>query len=102
MSPASAVYWTSLTFIDPIVATLLFARPRLGIIATVLLITTNVVHNLAVAAAYSPDGTLLARAASDPFILSQVGFMLFVFVTAKPAWRGTLPLREGHSGSAAL
>lgn len=43
---ASTLYWTSLTFIDPLVAVLLFVRPGLGVPATVVVITTNVVHNL--------------------------------------------------------
>ena len=39
---ASAAYWSSLTVLDPLVAALLFVRPKLGIVGTVLLITTNV------------------------------------------------------------
>jgi hypothetical protein len=85
----SAVYWSSLTFIDPIVAALLFARPKAGIIGTVVLIVTNVVHNLAVTAHYAPDGELLSRAA-NPFVLSQIGFMLFVAASARIAWNGVV------------
>ena len=84
----SAAYWTSLTVLDPVVAVLLFLRPRVGVVATILLISTNVVHNLAIAARFGPEADLLARATANPFILSQVGFMLFVWATAPTAWQG--------------
>jgi hypothetical protein len=84
----SAAYWSSLTLIDPLVAALLFVRPKLGIIATVALFVTNVGHNLFVAAPDIPTGEWLGRALSDPFILSQIGFMLFVLATARTAWNG--------------
>ncbi|WP_176473118.1 hypothetical protein [Sphingomonas lenta] len=85
---ASAVYWSGLTVVDPIVAALLFVRPRAGVAGTIALITTNVAHNLAVTARYAPEGEFLNRAA-HPIILSQIGFMLFVGATARIAWRGT-------------
>jgi hypothetical protein len=83
---ASAAYWSSLTLLDPLVAILLFARPRVGIPATILLIVTNVVHNLAVTARYAPDGAFLTRV-THPIILCQVGFMLLVLTTARTAWK---------------
>jgi hypothetical protein len=43
---ASTVYWSSLTLADPLVAALLFIRPRIGIPSTIVLIVTNVIHNL--------------------------------------------------------
>lgn len=84
---ASAAYWSSLTILDPIAAVLLFARPKVGIVSTITLIVTNVVHNLAVTAHYAPDGEFLTRA-SNPFMISQLGFMLFVGATARVAWKG--------------
>ena len=87
VAPASAVYWSSLTILDPLVAALLFVRPRLGIAATILLIVTNVVHNAAVTAQFAPPGEFLARAANFAMI-SQILFMLFVFATARLAWSG--------------
>lgn len=83
----SAVYWSSLTILDPIAATLLFVRPKMGIASTILLIVTNVIHNLAVTARYVPEGEFLTRA-SNPFLISQIGFMLFVAATARIAWKG--------------
>lgn len=84
----SAAYWTSLTLIDPLVAALLFVRPRIGIPAAVVLIVSNVVHNLAVTARYTPEGKFLTLAASSPQIISQIAFLLFVAATARMAWRG--------------
>ena len=86
---ASAAYWSSLTIIDPLAAALLFVRPRPGIVTTVVLIVTNVVHNLAITAQNTPDGELLTRALSSPFIISQIVFMVFVGATARIAWNGT-------------
>ena len=84
----SAAYWSSLTIVDPAAAALLFVRPKVGIPITVLLIVTNVIHNLAVTARFAGEGEFLPRVASDPFILSQIGFMLFVTATAHIAWKG--------------
>jgi hypothetical protein len=84
----SVVYWTSLTFIDPLAAALLFARPRLGIAITCLLIVTNVMHNLTVMAQQYTGAELLTRVASSFFMMCQIGFMLFVAATARLAWRG--------------
>ena len=93
----SAVYWTSLTIIDPLVAALLFVRPKAGIISTVALIVTNVAHNQAVTAHFAPEGEFLARA-SHPILISQIVFMLFVIATARVAWRGTAKTRTDANG----
>lgn len=87
-STASAVYWSSLTFIDPLVAGLLVFRPRLGVPATAVVIATNVAHNLAVTAGHRPDGTFLRYLASSPQIMSQIAFLLFVIATWRMAWGG--------------
>ena len=89
----SSAYWTSLTFLDPLVAALLFIRARFAIPATVVLIVTNVVHNVATIAHFAPEREFLARA-SHPVMLSQIGFMLFVAATARIAWVGAL--RSGY------
>lgn len=88
VSWASAAYWSSLTIIDPVIAVLLFARPKFGIPLTIVVIVTNVLHNLAVTIWYAPEDAGLARIA-NPFLLSQIGFMLFVAVTARTAWKGS-------------
>ena len=87
VAPASAVYWSSLTILDPLVAALLFVRPRLGIAATILLIVSNVIHNLYVTAQFAPPGEFLPRAANFAMI-SQILFMLLVAATARLAWSG--------------
>ena len=84
----SAAYWSLLTILDPLAAFLLFARPKIGIVSTVALIVTNVIHNLAVTAQRAPQGAFLDHA-THPILLSQIGFMLFVAVTARVAWKGT-------------
>jgi hypothetical protein len=96
---ASAAYWSSLTLLDPIVAILLFVRPRIGIVSTFVLIVTNVGHNLVVTARYVPENEFLSRAASDPFLLSQIGFMLFVVATAATAWNGVQKKAGGDAVS---
>lgn len=85
-SLASAIYWSSLTFIDPLVAVLLFIRPRIGVPATVVVITTNVVHNIAVTANYMRDDAVLSYVTSSPQLMSQIGFLLFVIATWRIAW----------------
>ena len=88
VAPATAAYWTSLTFLDPLVALLLFVRPRLGIVAAVLLIVTNVAHNLAFTAGYARRGGFWHAITTSPHLLAQLGFMLLVLATMRLAWRG--------------
>lgn len=87
---ANAAYWSSLTLIDPLVAALLFLRPKFGIVCTPALIISNVAHNLTITALFAPPGEFLVRAA-NPIIISQIGFMLFVVATARTAWQGAEP-----------
>ena len=77
-SSASAVYWTSLTLIDPLVAALLLVRPRIGVPAPVFAITTNVTHNLAVTFPLLSDSDYVGYVLSSLQIMSQIGFLLFV------------------------
>lgn len=90
----SAVYWTSLTLVDPLVALTLFARPRAGILCTVVLIWTNVLHNLGISAWRVPTGELASFLLSSPILLTQIGFGLFVAATARAAWIGAPPRAE--------
>ncbi len=71
------VYWTSLTFLDPLAAVFLFVRPRFGLGLTVAIIVSDVLHN-----------TLVGVPSRDPRYLSQVAFALFVIFTVHVAWRG--------------
>ncbi|MFC3712652.1 hypothetical protein ACFOMD_08725 [Sphingoaurantiacus capsulatus] len=79
----SAAYWSSLTVIDPLIAVLLLVRPRIGVPAALLVISTNVAHNLAVTTRRLPEGALFGYVASSPQLLSQIAFLIFVVVT----WR---------------
>ena len=104
----SAAYWTSLTFLDPLAALLLFVRPKAGVALTAAIIASNVVHNLAIVAHRARAGEILNDVASSPFVLSQIAFLLFVLATAGTAWIGTkardaafLP-EEPPSGSAEI
>ncbi len=97
VNAVSAVYWSSLTLLDPLIAGLLFVRPKAGIVSTIVLIVTNVAHNLAITAHYTPSGQLLERVAAAPYPLSQIAFMLFVAMTAAVAWRGLPPAKPPKS-----
>lgn len=81
VGPGSAAYWSSLTVVDPLVAWLLLARPRVGVPATAVLIATNVAHNLAVTLRYALDDGFATRVLTSPVLLSQIGFLLFVAAT---------------------
>jgi hypothetical protein len=85
---ASAAYWSSLTFLDPLAVFLLFWRPRAGIALTVAIIVSDVLHNLWFTATYSPTGSLYRDVMSSPMLLSQIAFFLFVAASAPAAWRG--------------
>ncbi len=86
---ATALFWSSLTFLDPIAAVLLFLRPRAGIGLTVAIIVSDVVHNLWFIAAHPLRGSLVEDVTSSRFMMSQIAFLLFVAATASLAWRGT-------------
>ena len=83
----SAIYWSSLTFLDPLAALLLFVRPRIGIALTVAIIGTNVPHNLSYTAAYAPPGAFVSTVTSSFMMMSQMVFLVFVALTAPMAWR---------------
>ena len=79
------VYWTSLTFLDPLAAILLIVVPRVGLIATLSIITSDVAHNLWFFQRYHiPLNWLLA---------AQCAFLVFVVVTFSSAWRTLKPDR---------
>lgn len=92
----TAIYWSSLTFLDPLAAILLFVRPRVGIAVTVVIIVTDVVHNLWFAGTYSAGRPLLDTIMTNPFLLSQIGFLLFVALTASMAWSDADPKEDAR------
>ena len=94
---ASATFWTSLTLLDPLAVVLLIARPNAGVVATAVIIIADVVHNLWITARYTSPQRFIATAVSDPFLLSQAAFLLFVIATVPVAWRrGEWPVASRH------
>ena len=86
---ASTLFWTSLGVADPLVAVLLFVRPRIGVALTVAIIVVDVIHNLAVLHHYFPP--LLRTLATVPSVGAQIAFMLFVLATCRVAGRVSAP-----------
>jgi hypothetical protein len=84
---ATALYWSSLTFLDPLAAVLLFLRPRFGIALTVLIIASDVAHNLWFIAAHPLRGSFVEDVTSSAVMPSQIAFLPFVAATARLAWR---------------
>jgi hypothetical protein len=87
----SAVYWSSLTFFDPLAAVMLFVRPRAGIAMTAAIIVSDVAHNLWFMAAYPLSGSFLKDLTDSGAVMSQIAFLLFVAITAPMAWRARTP-----------
>jgi len=83
---ASAAFWTSLTVLDPLAAILLIARPNAGVLATAVIILSDVIHNLWMTARTAQPDQFLVAVTSDPFVASQIAFLLFVAATAPIAW----------------
>lgn len=75
------LFWTALTFIDPLAAILLMARPMLGLALTVAIIVSDVVINSWVGLKYGID---IAS------FLAQLLFLVFVMLTVRIAWRAEL------------
>ncbi|WP_201297266.1 hypothetical protein [Sphingomonas sp. 8AM] len=81
----SAVFWTSLAFLDPAAVVLLFLRPRVGVAATIAIIVVDVVHNLWILAhCYPPLSRTLLE---TPGVIAQIVFMVFVLGSARIACR---------------
>ncbi|MFK3889651.1 hypothetical protein [Sphingomonas sp. NPDC079357] len=82
---ASAIFWTSLAFLDPAAVVLLFLRPRAGVAATIAIIVVDVVHNLWILALYYAP--VLRTLRETPGVIAQIAFMVFVLGTARIACR---------------
>jgi len=81
----SAAFWTSLTLLDPLAAILLLARPNFGVGMTAAIIVADVSHNFWIRVHYAPAGTNLTRLFCDPFLLSQLAFLIVVMATLRYA-----------------
>jgi hypothetical protein len=93
---ATALYWSSLAFLDPITALLLFLRPRAGIGLTVAIMISDVAHNLWFIAFHPLRGSFVQDVASSGFMISQIVFLVFVAATAPVAWQASKP--QGQFG----
>ena len=79
---ASRIFWAALTFFDPLAALLLFIKPRAGIVLTAVIILVDVAHNTFYVA--------LKQQWLEPFYLSQVAFLVVVFLLSPIAWNGLI------------
>lgn len=79
---ASRIFWGALTFFDPFAALLLFIKPRAGIVLTVAIILVDVIHNTFYVA--------LKQQWLELFYLSQVAFLIVVFLLSPIAWNGPI------------
>lgn len=75
---ASAIFWNSLTILDPLAIALFFVRPRFGVVLTLAIMVADVAHNV------------WAIAALDVMVwpvVAQALFLIFVLATAHLIWR---------------
>jgi hypothetical protein len=84
-------YWTSLTFLDPLAAILLFAYPRIGLIATLAIISTDVLHNLWFFRHY--------HISLNWMVWAQCAFLIFVIYTFPGVRRGLNLITSNQSGT---
>ena len=79
-SLATVLFWSSLTFLDPFCALLLFVKPRAGAVLLVLLMTTDVAHNTWFVHVHGGVAWMVA---------DQWAFLVFVLATMPTIWRAT-------------
>jgi hypothetical protein len=75
------VYWTSLAFLDPLAAVLLFVRPRVGLALTPAIISSDVAHNSWFIHRYD--------IAFNWIYAAQCAFLVFVVATLPGLWRNS-------------
>jgi hypothetical protein len=80
MPIGTIVFWTSLTLLDPLVAILLFLRPRPATMMLLILMVIDVTHNTWVILKYGGEGWMVA---------SQWIFLAFVLLTTRFVWCAT-------------
>jgi len=71
------VFWTALTFLDPIAILLLLTKPRVGVALTAAIIAADVVVDGWVGGNYGIDVVAFSV---------QVAFLVFVVATVRIAW----------------
>lgn len=76
----TVIFWTSLTLLDPLVAVLLFLKPKLAAIMLMILMASDVANNTWVVLKYGGESWMVA---------SQWIFLVFVLTTISFVWRAT-------------
>jgi len=76
------IYWTSLTFLDPLAIILLFYLPYLGMVIAVLIMISDIAVNLYVTYVFNHSDVF-----SSWKLESQILFGVFVFITVPIAWK---------------
>lgn len=81
----SKLFWDSLTFLDPIAATLLIIKPKIGIRLTAIIIIVDVFHNGFYCFSVFPVKTMyvISWIKDNWMLMTQIAFGLFVVVTFK-------------------
>jgi hypothetical protein len=77
------LYWTLLTFFDPLTIFLLLTFPKAGIILSLLIMTTDIAINTGVTVYFYYQTGMLTL---DRLPL-QIAFGIFVFFTSPLAWK---------------
>ena len=100
---ASAVFWTSLTLPDLLAFVMLIVRPKAGVAATAIIIIADVVHNVWITSRYAGLQGFIGAAVSDPFLVSQFVFLLFVLAPCRPPGNAlNRPTLTQHSAASNL
>jgi hypothetical protein len=93
---AVRLFWASLTFLDPLAALLLLARPRAGLVLCVAIMVADVLNNGWVRLHHSEftsgvlksSEVLSSHSRVDIDYILEVAFLLFVVATVRYAWQG--------------
>lgn len=82
----STVFWDSLAFLDIIAAILIIIRPRVGVLLTLTIITTDVIHNNLIVLLdhqHINEIGITMWVTKYWMLIGQILFMIFVFATVK-------------------
>jgi hypothetical protein len=90
------VFWTSLTFVDPLAAMLLFVRPRVGLALTLLIMLADVAINTVMWLMFR-NAVLAFNWINRIAYASQIAFLIFVVLTIKSAARLGTPLPANNN-----
>jgi len=77
------LFWTSLTFLDPLAVILLLTYPLYGLALSILIMASDIAVNVSVTLYFY----FLNGIPSNGRLLLQIAFGIFVFLTAPIAWK---------------